>query len=248
MTTITTRQDAFGQAMYDQFHGTDAYEIVERDDGSCMVSGGPTTYLAEFNAWSDHQKKAIRLARGRVLDIGCGAGRVALHLQDKGCDVTGIDVSPLALKVCKARGLKKTQLMSITQITRKLGEFDTIVMYGNGFGLFASEKRAKWLLRRFHGMTSNAARIIVESRNPYETDEKHHLDYHKRNRKRGRMAGEARIRVRYKTLATPWFDYLLVSQDEMTEIVAGTGWRIRGFFESAGKQLYTAVFEKEHES
>jgi hypothetical protein len=66
-------------------------------------------------------------------------------------------------------------------------------------------------------------RILVESRNIYDTDNPVHLAFHERNRQRGRMAGQIRIRVRYQTIIGPWFDYLMVSPEEMAEIVAGTG-------------------------
>ena len=80
MGKLTRQQDAYGQAMWDYLHHGRGFEIVERDDGLAAVSSGPPTYMAPFKDWPPHQKKAIRLARGRVLDIGCGAGRVALHL------------------------------------------------------------------------------------------------------------------------------------------------------------------------
>ena len=253
MGKLTKQQDAYGQAMWDYLHHGRGFEIVERDDGLATISGGPVAYLAPPKDWSAQQRAAICLARGRVLDIGCGAGRVALHLQEKGLDVLGIDTSPLAVKVAKLRGVRKARRMSITQITRKLGVFDTIVMYGNNFGLMGSFKRARWLLRRFRAMTGSDARIIAESNDPYgprrpgSERPRCHLDYHKWNRSRGRMGGQVRIRVRYMKHATPYFDYLLVSKDEMREIVAGTGWEISRFFDSGGS-AYVAVLGKERSS
>ena len=243
MVKWTAKQDAFGQAMWDHAHGTTAWEVVERDDGFVGLSLGPAAYLAEFKDWPAHQRNAIVLARGRVLDVGCGAGRVALHLQKKGLDVTGVDVSPLAIKVCRKRGLKKARAMSITQLSARMGLFDTIVMYGNNFGLFGSFRRARWLLRRLRHMTSPGAGIIAESRDPYATAVPEHLAYHRRNRRRGRMAGQLRIRIRYKTYATPFYDCLLVSKREMRQIVAGTGWRIARTFDAPGS-IYVAVLEK----
>ena len=116
------------------------------------------------------------------------------------------------------------------------------------FGLFGSFKRARWLLRRFWHMTSPTARIIAESIDPYPRPGrpvlKHHLEYQRRNRRRGRMGGQLRIRTRYRTHATPWFDYLLVSKDEMQRIAAGTGWAITRFFDSDGSR-YVAVLARE---
>jgi hypothetical protein len=201
--------------------------------------------LAEYKDWSVHQKKALRFARGKVLDIGCGAGRHALYLQEKGLDVLGVDASPLAIKICKLRGLRKTKLLSITQLTRSLGTFDTMLMLGNTFGLFGSFGRARWLLKRFYRMTSDEARIIAETRDPYGTDDPCHLAYHKLNRKRGRMSGQLRIRIRYKTYATPWFDYLLVSKDEMRAILDGTGWQVTRFMDTADPAYVAAIIGKQ---
>lgn len=240
------KQDAFGREMYDHYMGQTVQEIAERDDGWVAVSGGPRAYMSQFKDWAEYQKKAISLVRGRVLDVGCGAGRVGLYLQGKGLDVLGIDNSALAIKVCKLRGLKKARAMSITQASRRLGLFDTIVMYGNNFGLFENFKRARWLLRRFYNMTGPGARIIADSNDPYQTTVPGHLAYHRANRRRGRMGGQVRIRIRYRNYATPWFDYLMVSKDEMRKIVDGTGWKISRFFDSKSS-AYIAVIEKEQQ-
>jgi len=244
MSTLSSRQDAFGRAMYDFYRGQGGHEIVERDDGFIGLSGGPAAYLAPYGQWPEYQKEAIRAERGRVLDIGCGAGRVSLHLQGRGLDVLGIDVSPLAIKVCKLRGLKKARVLSITQATRRSGTFDTLIMYGNNFGLFGSLRRARWLLGRFRRMTSGEGQIIAESHDPYQTAPPHHLSYHQLNRRRGRMGGQLRIRVRYQTCATPWFDYLLASKDEMHAILRGTGWEARRFIDGESG-VYIAVIAKE---
>jgi len=237
-------QDAHGHEIYDYLNGKGGYEIIERDDGYIDSSGGAKDYFAEYKDWPPHQKKAIRYARGRVLDIGCGAGRCLLYIQQKGLDVMGIDISQLAVKVCKKRGIQNVRVLSITQVSSKLGIFDTIIMFGNNFGLFANRDRARWLLKRFHKVTSEKARIIAESGDPYQTNVPEHLQYHKLNRKRGRMSGQVRIRVRYKKYVTPWFDYLLVSKNEMADILNGTGWRIERIYASTWA-LYAVVIGKE---
>lgn len=237
--------DAFGHMIADfQAGGRSGREIVERDDGYFDVSGGPHAYFREYSDWPPHEKKAMTYVRGSVLDVGCGAGRHSIHLQRRGFDVTGIDVSPLALKVARARGLRKTKLLSVTRAGSSLGQFDTILMMCNNFGLFGSAARARWLLRRFKRMTTDGARIIAESTNIYGTDNPWHLRYHRLNRRRGRMPGQVRLRIRYQVHVTPWFDYLLVSRDEMTGLLEGTGWHVARFLESGGAP-YIAVMEKD---
>jgi SAM-dependent methyltransferase len=235
-------KDAYGGMLHDRFMGKRTFEIVERSDG--LIDAYPSNYFVTYDKWSRHEKQAIRYAKGRVLDIGAGAGRVSLYLQKKGCDVLATDISPLAIKVCKLRGVRKARVIPIMELAPRLGTFDTIVMYGNNFGLFGSFLRAKLLLRRFYRMTSPDARLIVESNDIYKTDNPDHLAYQKANRSRGRMSGQIRLRVRYRRHCTPWFDYLMVSRDEMKDILKSTGWEVERFFRSDSSS-YTAVIRKE---
>ncbi|MFQ5945103.1 MAG: class I SAM-dependent methyltransferase [Anaerolineae bacterium] len=241
---IKDEQDAFGHAFLDMYEGRGGREITERDDGFMLAGAGQALYFSEYDEWPEAEKQAMEHARGRVLDIGCGAGRHALYLQDKGLEVLGIDNSPNAIKVCRARGLKETMVLSITQVSRRLGTFDTILMMGNNFGLVGNPLRARWILRRFHGMISDRGRIIAQNRDPYQTDEPEHLEYHDRNRARGRPAGQVRVRVRYRKHVTPWMDLLFVSPDEMREILAGTGWRFAQILEQRQQGNFIAILEK----
>ena len=242
-------RDAYGHEIWAHLNGKEGFEIIERDDGYFVVGPGPQLYFSEYRDWKSHEKKGIQYAGGRILDIGCGAGRHVLYLQKKGFDVTGIDASPLAIKVCKSRGLKKAEVMSITETNRlKPGSFDTLLLMGNNFGLFGSPRRAKSLLKRFFRLTPPDARIIAESRDPYKTDDPAHLGYHKRNKSRGRAAGQVRIRIRFEKHIGEWFDYLFVSKKEMEDILKGTGWIIKKYIDAEGSPEYIAILEKEDES
>jgi SAM-dependent methyltransferase len=240
---VRPEDDAYGALMLAALDGRSVREIVERDDGF-IEAGGYTAemYLAPFRRWPAHNRRAMRFVRGRVLDVGCGAGRVCLHLQERGLEVVGIDISPGAVEVCRRRGVLDTRLCRIEDVDASLGVFDTIVMFGNNLGLLASKAKGRRLLRRFHELTSDRGRIVAETRDVYRTDDPAHLAYHERNRRRGRLPGQTRIRVRYRQLKTPWFDYVMVSPDELEALLAGTGWRLARTFDAG--DLYVAVIEK----
>ncbi len=151
---LSAYRDAYGHQLYDYLKNrSQGLEIVERDDGFIQANLGPRTYLSEYKNWRPDEKAAMRYVTRRVLDIGCGGGRHSLHLQKKGFQVLGVDVSPLAIKACKLRGLKSARVMSVGQLGPRLGKFDTILMLGNGFGLFGSPLRARALLKGFLKMT-----------------------------------------------------------------------------------------------
>lgn len=237
-------QDAYGQQFYDYLKNNSGFEIDERDDGYIGI-GNLKEYFAEYQDWPNHVKQAMKYVQGRVLDIGCGAGRHSIYLQKKGFDVLGTDISPMAIKVSKLRGLKKTKVIAIDKLGPKLGKFDTILMLGNNFGLFGNFDRAQRLLKRFYTMTSATARIIAETNDIYQTTDPDFLWYQKYNRSRGRMSGQIRLRIRYKKYITPWIDYLMVSKKELKQILDGTGWKLSRTIDSEGSQ-YIAILEKEH--
>jgi len=141
---LTDKQDAIGHMFYDYLTKAPVDEIIERDDG--LV--------------------AMKYVRGRVLDVGAGAGRCALYLQDRGHEVVCIDNSPLALEVCRLRGLRNIKLVPFSKITPRLGVFDTVIMMGNNFGLFGSLEGAKELLQKLSRITSTRGRIVAETSEP----------------------------------------------------------------------------------
>jgi SAM-dependent methyltransferase len=238
------RTDAYGHQLQAFYDGTATYEIIERDDGLIDVAEGAWIYLGCYADWPAMEREAMRYVRGSVLDIGCGAGRHALYLQACGCDVLGIDSSPGAIGVSRARGLKKARVLAFeaaASLTPR--RFDTFLMLGNNFGLCGGWRKARRLLRALQRIAAPDARIIAQSTDPYRTTDPVHLAYQARNRRRGRMGGQNRIRVRYREHVGPWFDYLLASREEMRAIVDGTGWGVRRFITARTAQ-YIAVLQR----
>ena len=80
---LTNARDAYGQILLAELEGRRAQEIMERDDG-LIYAGSPADYFAPFRRWPAVERRAMRLVKGRVLDVGCGAGRASLYLQGRG--------------------------------------------------------------------------------------------------------------------------------------------------------------------
>jgi hypothetical protein len=156
--------------------------------------------------------------------------------------VVAIDISQGAVEVARRRGVRDARVKAFTDVSPTLGHFETVVMMGHNFGLFGSRRRAGIMLRRLARM---ADRIVATSNNPYATEEADHLAYQERNRARGRMPGQLRLRVRYGRLTSPWFDYLIVSEDEMRGLVKGTGWRVAKIIPQPGSGSYAAVLDRD---
>lgn len=214
--------DAFGQALSDRQAGRAAGIVIERDDGFVDVDTGG--YLG---GWSERDGWALERFRGRVLDVGAGAGRAALALQERGHDVVALDVSPGAAEVCRRRGVKEVFLGTAAELAATgAPAFDSVLMLGNNLGLLGSAERAPEFLAELGAVLNPRGVIVGACLDPYQTDKPAHLAYHERNRRAGRMPGQVTIRVRYQRLATGWFDVLWMSLAELGEIAAAAGWRV----------------------
>jgi SAM-dependent methyltransferase len=200
-------------------------QVVERDDGYTQVEDvGP--YLAPPRRWIACERALLPRAHGRVLDVGTGAGRVALALQERGHDVVAIDISEGAIDVCSDRGVRDVRLRAASSIRAADGPFDTFVLFGNNLGLLRDARHAVWLLRRLRTAGSPTSRILGSGRDPHRTNEPHHVAYHARNRARDRLPGQMRFRLRYLEHRTRWFDYLFPSPAELRSLAASGGWSL----------------------
>jgi SAM-dependent methyltransferase len=200
-------------------------EIIERDDG--LINGVPAAqYLAGPRDWRPHEHRAVDRATGRTLDVGVGGGRIALVLQKRGVPVTGLDISPGALEVCRQRGVR--DLVHATVDAHATGDrrYDTFLLLGNNIGLIGGRERAPVFLAALAALARPGAQVIAQGTDPYGTTDPVHLGYHELNRRRGRLPGQLRIRCRYRDVSTDWFDYLFCTAEELAQLVAGSQWRL----------------------
>lgn len=121
----------------------------------------PVSYL--FRTYSEMPKleqKALELAKGSVLDIGCGAGSHALYLQNKGLDIKAIDISEGAIAVCKKRGVIKVEKKSLLEQTET---FDTVLLLMNGTGIFEELTRVSKYLKHLKSLLNPSGQILIDS-------------------------------------------------------------------------------------
>ena len=236
-------KDAYGALLIAHAEEGEEIEIVERDDGMIDAHEGVWHYFTEYEDWFEEEKEAIGYANGHILDIGCAVGRVCLYLQEEGHKVTGIDNSPGAIRLAKERGVSRALCRSITQIDKRLAPVDTFVMFGHNFGLFGSERRARWLLRKFKNLSGPDGLILATSRDAAVSDLPTDIAYRRRNEQEGKLPGQMRVRIRYRDTSGPWLDFLFASKSEIIHIVKGTGWQVSHFIDGQAGS-FAVVLEK----
>lgn len=153
--------DPLGQALLDYYNGDQTAEITVSsnvaDDDVLKVS-----YLfRSFSQLPEREVMALGLCRGKVLDVGAGAGAHTLLLQERGLEVTAADISAGAVEVMKARGVRNARQANVFGLEE--GSFDTILMLMNGIGIVGGLVGLDRFLEHAKRLLSLQGQIILES-------------------------------------------------------------------------------------
>lgn len=234
--------DAFGEALLNTLDGADLLDVIyERDDG--LVNADTSDYFLEPADWHERDRWALDRCRGRVLDLGAGAGRASLALQTRGTEVLALDVSPGAIETCRQRGVRDTFIGEVTDLAATTSRrFDTFVALGNNLGLLGTAERAARMFDAFARLANPGATIVGTCLDPTAGDAPPwHATYHERNRAAGLPPGQIRLRTRFRNITTEWFDLYWMSPDELDALARKCGWQVT---EVLPGLLYGAALER----
>ncbi|WP_435137771.1 class I SAM-dependent methyltransferase [Formosa sp. A9] len=153
-------KDLLGKALLDYQNGNYTEDIIT----STSISDEddlPLPYLfRDFNNMPKLEQYALKTCKGRVLDVGCGAGNHSLYLQQKGLQVKAIDISEGAIKVCKLRGVTHAEAHSVLEET---DTYDTILLLMNGTGIFQKLSYVTKYLSHLKSLLQPNGQILIDS-------------------------------------------------------------------------------------
>ncbi|CAM3351853.1 Ubiquinone biosynthesis O-methyltransferase [Flavobacterium longum] len=149
-----------GKAILDYQTGNNPENLVTETSISDADELSVDYLFRGFNDMPKIEQQALRLASGKVLDVGCGAGSHSLYLQEKGIDVTAIDISPNAIEACRLRGVKNAEVANLRDVE---GVFDTILLLMNGTGIFGRLKDVSAYLAKLKSLLSVGGQILIDS-------------------------------------------------------------------------------------
>jgi len=200
--------DAWGQALLDHYRGLWVpTPELETDTGSVTDAMHPEWFFRRFEAWDWWDRALLPLAaQAPVLDLGAGAGRAALWLQDRDVAVAAVDSSAGAVEVCRLRGVRDARLGDLRDPPTDQ-PWRTILLLCGNLGLAGSWDNTRVLLVGLAKISAPEAVVVADTVDP------------------GGPA-EIGLRIRYKGTATPWWRQINVPINEVAQLIDGTGWRI----------------------
>jgi SAM-dependent methyltransferase len=153
--------DLFGKAILD-YQTNNSPENLTTETSISEADEMPVEYL--FRSFSEMpliEQTALELAKGKILDIGCGAGSHSLYLQNKEYDVKAIDISANAIQACILRGLKNAHVQDL--LAPENETFDTILLLMNGTGIFRTLDELPNYLQKLKSLLQPGGQILIDS-------------------------------------------------------------------------------------
>ena len=155
-------KDLFGKAILD-YQTNSAPENIITSTSISEEDEMEVAYLfRSFDEMPPIEQKALQLAKGYTLDIGCGAGSHSLYLQnERNIDVHSIDVSKNAIQACSLRGLKNVQAINVLDLENE--KYDTILLLMNGTGIFGTLEKTAIYLQKLKSLLHPNGQILIDS-------------------------------------------------------------------------------------
>jgi SAM-dependent methyltransferase len=199
----------------------DAEIIIRRDDG--VEAPLPARhYFRAVSEFSQIEAAAIEHCRGRILDVGAGAGIHSLALQSRGLPVTSIDICRHAVDVMIERGVRNAVQADIFEFGENA--YDTLLLLGHGIGMVEDLDGLRRFLSCARNIIRSDGQVLLDSMDVSRNRDPENLAYHEANRRSGRYMGEIRIQMEFAGTRGPFCGWLHVDPRTLAEQAGKANW------------------------
>lgn len=212
--------DLYGTVLLEYLEGSRLQSHLRRGDGRISVLDAGR-YFIPFASFAQLDQTLLRQARGETLDLGAGAGRAALYLEEQAVRGSGVvsvvaaDRSPGACLCMRRRGVGSVVCAAWQDLARDLNmrmRFDTIVLLGAGVGMAGTTDGLAQLLQAIRAMLRPGGQALVTASPPPHDSPGG-----------PRELSSIRLRVESRGRIGEWFNWLLVPPEELRLSAADCG-------------------------
>ena len=218
MPHITTHMnDVLGQAIHDHYQNLNVDDLWIHNKYGPKEEMPVDVFFRDEEEMPDMELLALNECRGKILDIGAGAGSHTLLLQNSGFDVTAIDISALAVQVMRDRGVKNAFEADV--FNYKADRFDTLLLLMNGIGLAGTLDGLRSLLLHLKLLLNEGGQLLFDSSD---------VAYlYEGNLPANGYYGQIAYQYQYKKIKTDWFNWLYIDKQTLQTIADETGYKLQ---------------------
>jgi SAM-dependent methyltransferase len=179
-----------------------------------------------FDEMPELEQIALEESRGKVLDVGAGAGAHAKYLKELEMEVECIDISKGAVEYLKDMDFSARQ---IDFFDLKDEQYDTILMLMNGIGIAGTLKNLEKTLEQAKSLLAPGGQILCDSSDIkylYEDEDGSMvIDLN------SEYYGNFRFQMKFKSDVGPWFEWLYVDFENLFKASKNVGLKASKIFD-----------------
>jgi SAM-dependent methyltransferase len=157
-----TMKDLFGKAILDYQTNNSPENLITETTISEEDEMSVAYLFRSYKEMPTMEQKALELAKGKVLDVGCGAGSHSLYLQNElNLEVTAVDISSNAIEACSLRGVKDARIQDVMTLENET--YDTILLLMNGAGMCGRLQNIPNFLMKLKSLLNPGGQILLDS-------------------------------------------------------------------------------------
>lgn len=216
-------KDLFGRAILDFQTNNSPEDLITETTISEEDEMSVAYLFRSYDKMPQMEQKALQIAKGKILDVGCGAGSHSLSLQnERNLDVTSIDISPNAIQACTLRGLKKAKIQDVMTLENE--KYDTILLLMNGAGMCGKLKNIPNFLLKLKSLLNAGGQILLDSSDiiyMFDDDE----DGGKWIPSQNQYYGEIVFNISYKGEKEKPFDWMFIDYNTLQNAALDNGFQ-----------------------
>jgi SAM-dependent methyltransferase len=214
-------KDLFGKAILDYQTNNAPEDLITETTISEEDEMSVAYLFRSYDEMPQMEQKALQLAKGKILDVGCGAGSHSLSLQnERNLDVTSIDISANAIQACTLRGLKNVKVQDVMTLENE--KYDTILLLMNGAGMCGKLKNIPNFLLKLKSLLNSGGQILLDSSDiiyMFDDDE----DGGKWIPSKSEYYGEIVFNISYKGEKEKPFDWMFIDYNTLQNAALDNG-------------------------
>lgn len=219
--------DVLGHAIADFYYQTEPKKLWINNRYWAKEAMPVEVYFRDETNMTKLELMALQLCKGKILDIGAGAGSHVLWLQQNKADVTALEISPLACEVMVKRGV--ATIINQDIFTYSAERYDTLLLLMNGIGLTANLSGLQHFLEHIKQLLQPGGQLLFDSSDvSYLYDGSVGLS--------SNYFGVIDYQYQYKKLKTDWFTWLYVDQATLQHIAYDAGFKTEFLMEDENAQ------------